>query len=212
MPQNTGRDTAVLIRNNTHELADTRYALKAEQVSISIVKTPIQIPIPRNSPALIDIGIFRPSITISGIVDEQAGSPESGFTSSELSFGHGGMTKFGFTRGGTVASKDYYIPYKNKLEEAAYNWLAQGSTPLELELGNAKYPVYNKDVDGANADTETNNTGAHYTYKSEYIATGGAIYQIAIQQFRVEMLAAKEDRWQYTFQFVTKARSGVTFA
>ena len=205
--------TAILIRNNTHELATTRYALKAEQVAISIVKTPIQIPIPRNSPALIDIGIFRPSITISGLVDEQGGNlggNSNAFSTDEIAAGVAGMTKFGFTRGGTVDSENYYIPYKNKLEEAAYNWLAQDSTPLELELGNAKYPVYNEDVEGDNADTDPGT--AHTTYNSAYDATGGAIYQVAIQQFRVEMAAAKEDRWQYTFQFVTKARSGVTFA
>jgi len=207
MPQNTGRETAILIRNNTHELATTRYALKAEQVAISIVKTPIQIPIPRNSPALIDIGIFRPSITISGVVDEQAGSSDSDFDDEEIGEGLAGMTNFAFTRGGTVDPEDYFIPYKNKLEEAAYNWLAQDSTPLELEIGNAKYPVYNEDVEGVPV-----NQDAIADYNKIYAATGGAIYQVAIQQFRVEMMAAKEDRWQYTFQFVTKARSGVTFA
>ena len=174
--------TAVLLRNNEHLTATVRYALKAEQVAISIVKTPVQIPIPRNSPALIDIGIFRPSITISGF----------------------SFSRNGFFTGGNV--KDYYVPYKNQLEEAAYNWLAQDSTPLELELGDAKYPIYNRDSAGSviDANDET-------TYDSTVSATGGAVYEVAIQQFRVEMVAAKEDRWQYTFQFVTKARSGVSF-
>ena len=43
-------------------------------------------------------------------------------------------------------------------------------------------------------------------------ATGGAIYQVAIQQMRFEVQAGKEDRWQYTMQFVARARTGVSFA
>ena len=199
-------ETAVLIRNNTHTSATTRYALKAEQVAISIVKTPIQIPIPRNSPALIDIGIFRPSITISGLVDEKPANTAGTFSQTEISLGVTGMTSFSFTRDGEENAQTYYIPYKNKLEEAAYNWLAQETTPLEIELGNAKYPVYNQTVLG----TEKNNSAAS-TYNSAFSATGGAVYEVAIQQFRVEMVAAKEDRWQYTFQLVTKARTGVDF-
>ena len=182
-------DTAVLIRNGSHASATTRYALKAEQVAVSIVKTPIQIPIPRNSPELIDIGIFRPSITISGLVDDIGGTTTTSPTGFE------GMSTFDFSRGGV--SKAYYIPYKNKLEDAAYNWLAQESTQLELEVGDASFPIYGKDGEGGTATT---------------LATGGAIYQVAIQQFRVQQDAAKEDRWQYTFQFVTKARKGVVFS
>ena len=201
--------TAVLLCNNEHLTATVRYALKAEQVAISIVKTPVQIPIPRNSPALIDIGIFRPSITISGLIDEQPENTAGAFTASEIRSGLAGMTKFSFSRNGFFTGgnvKDYYVPYKNQLEEAAYNWLAQDSTPLELELGDAKYPIYNRDSAGSviDANDET-------TYDSTVSATGGAVYEVAIQQFRVEMVAAKEDRWQYTFKFVTKARSGVSF-
>ena len=46
-----------------------RYALKADSVTINLQKTPIQIPIPQNTPQLVDFGIFRPSITVSAIVD-----------------------------------------------------------------------------------------------------------------------------------------------
>jgi len=181
-------DTAVLLRNGPHDTATERYGLKAEQVAISIVKTPIQIPIPRNNPALIDIGIFRPSITISGLVDTIGGTVVTSPSGFE------GMSTFNFSRGGV--SKAYYIPYKNKLEDAAYRWLYQDSSRLELEFGDASYPVYGQDGEGGSATT---------------LATGGSIYQVAIQQFRIQVDAAKEDRWQFTFQFVTRARSGVTF-
>ena len=73
---------AVLLRDGTHAGATNRLALKVEQLSISISKTPIQIPIPRSTPQLLDLGISRPSITISGIVDNVGGDPsnsDSGF-------------------------------------------------------------------------------------------------------------------------------------
>ena len=44
-------------------------ALKCDNVAIAYSKSPIQIPIPQQSPELIDLGIFRPSITLSGLVD-----------------------------------------------------------------------------------------------------------------------------------------------
>ena len=184
--------TAILLRDGTHESANIRYGLRAEQVSVSIVKSPIQIPIPRNTPELIDIGIFRPSITISGLVDSVGGNTSTDDAGME------GMKKFEFTDVDDTM-REYFFPYKNKLEEAAYQWIAQESSGIELEIGDAKYPVYNIKGNGVPASSGTN------------FATGGAIYQVAIQQFRVQQDAAKEDRWQYTFQFVAKARTGVQF-
>ena len=68
---------AVLLRDGPHDGADTtRYALKCNDVAISISKTPIQIPIPQQSPELVDIGYFRPSITITGIVDTVGGNTD----------------------------------------------------------------------------------------------------------------------------------------
>ena len=54
---------AVLLRNGSHTSATIRYALKCNDVAISYAKTPIQIPIAQQSPELIDLGYFRPSIT-----------------------------------------------------------------------------------------------------------------------------------------------------
>ena len=72
--------------NNTNAVAHAddanvtgvkRYALKADAFGVSIAKTPIQIPFPQNSPELIEIGMFRPSITVSGTVDrDQSTTPE----------------------------------------------------------------------------------------------------------------------------------------
>ena len=63
---------SILLRDGTHAGASVRLALKAEQFSVNITKTPIQIPIPRQSPVLLDLGIFRPAVTVSGIIDTEA--------------------------------------------------------------------------------------------------------------------------------------------
>jgi len=184
-------EVAVLLRDGTHSAASIKYGLKADSFAISVVKTPIQIPIPRHSPELIDIGIFRPSITISGLVDNIGGNTSN--TTANVQ----GMSSFVYSRNGI--SSTYYIPYKNRLEDVAYRWLARESSKLEIEIGNANYPVFNITGDGG-AVSGTNH------------ATGGAIYQVAIQQMRFEVQAGKEDRWQYTMQFVARARTGVSFA
>ena len=67
--KNATQDLSILIRNGTHSGAGLRFALKADSFSISYTKTPIQVPIPEQSPEIIDLGIFRPSISINGVVD-----------------------------------------------------------------------------------------------------------------------------------------------
>ena len=68
---------SVLLRDGTHAGASIRLALKAEQVSISIAKTPIVIPVARSTPTILDLGITRPAITISGIIDTIGGDPNT---------------------------------------------------------------------------------------------------------------------------------------
>ena len=121
---------AVLLRDGSHSGASLRFALKAEQFSVSIAKTPIQIPIPRQSPQLLDLGIFRPSVTISGLIDN---TPD-----------YAANTSSGETRGCetmTVSGQTYYIPYKNLLEEKMIIWVADASTELQLEIGDSSTPI-----------------------------------------------------------------------
>jgi len=168
---------AVLLRNGTHTSASVRYALKCNDVAISYAKTPVQIPIAQQSPELIDLGYFRPSITCTGIIDTIGGN------TSNTTVGFAGMESFTYVRqlasdanyfsdGGTsdTAAQTYYIPYKNALEEAAATWMYLDSTPLQIEIGDAKY------------------------------------YEVAIQQCRFSLKAATEDRYEFTMQFVAKAR------
>jgi len=82
-------ELAVLIRTCKHSEIDITsrknnlpdkfgYALKCDNISISYTKTPIQVPIPQQSPQLIDIGVYRPSVSTSGIVDTLGGTATSG--------------------------------------------------------------------------------------------------------------------------------------
>ena len=163
----------------------TRYALKADSVPISIANTPIQIPVPQNSPELVDFGIFRPAITVSAVVDNVGDG-------TTLSSGVEGMQTV------VVGTASYYIPYKNKLEEALYTWIADETNTLRLIIGDTTYPIYNRLNDG----TEAASGGG-----AAYHATGGAEYQVALQQARFQMDAGREDRWICQMQFVAAARA-----
>lgn len=168
--------SAVEIRPTTTSFG---YALKCDNVSISYTKTPIQVPIPQQSPQLIDIGIYRPSISLSGVVDTQGGN------SNEYTSGFEDMESFNYTRtagyGSHASARKYYIPYKNKLEDFVTNYVYSEETPLELEWGDASVP-----------------TGNNHT--------GGAVYEVALQQCRFQVDATKEDRYQFSMQFVVTSR------
>ena len=184
---------AILLRDGMHKdagytgAASVFYMLKADQFQINIAKTPIQIPIPQQSPELIDIGMFRPSITIGGLVDNIGGD------ASEDEAGYEGMESLSLTLTPSDSSASstqiYYLPYKNKLEDAAYTWLTNAPRELEIEIGDASRPLGS----GSN------------------LSTGGGIYRVAVQQARFQLDPAKEDRWTYTLQFIAKSRTGVDF-
>ena len=202
---------AVLLRNGPHSSATVRYALKCNDVAMSYAKTPIQIPIAQQSPELIDLGYFRPSVTVTGLIDTIGGN------SSNTTSGFAGMESFVYARqiassashfsdGGTsnTAAQTYYIPYKNALEEAVATWMYLDDSPLQIEIGDAKYPIdsYGGYISGGDA---TNRFHATSGNRNNH-ATGGAIYEVAIQQCRFSLKAATEDRYDFTMQFVAKAR------
>tara|TARA_Y100000310_G_scaffold64671_1_gene60184 strand:- start:20 stop:610 length:591 start_codon:yes stop_codon:yes gene_type:complete len=168
---------------------ETFYALKVDSFTITIAKTPIQIPIPQNSPQLVDFGIFRPAITLSAIVDNGPANDSTTSTGSGATLvGYQGMESV--VSGGTT----YYIPYKNKLEDAIYQWVADNDNVLTLSVGDDTYPIYDIDSDG-DAVSGSNPQ-----------ATGGASYVVALQQARFQLDAGREDRWIVQMQFVCEAR------
>lgn len=212
---------AVLLRNGHHIDASVRYALKCNDIAVSYARTPIQIPIAQASPELIDLGFVRPSLTITGIVDTLGGDLTNVGSGDDAGFG--GMEKFMYQRiktsitsgtgkyndGGTNSALDlaYYIPYKNALEEAVGSWIyLTGDTPLQVEIGDAQFPAgyggYIKHSDTAKNVSRYVNSGSNNTTHT----TGGAIYDVAIQQGRFSLQAAREDRYDFTLQFVIKRR------
>lgn len=192
-------ELGILLRDGTHSGATNRFRLTALNASIQIAKTPIQIPIPRQSPELFDIGIFRPSITISGII-KTVGVP--------------GTTPF--MEGETIDSEIYYIPYKNILEMISSGWLASESTTIELEIGDvgSGHDSTAGITPGAQTGspwTTVGSPGASSNTQSGSGHTGGGIYRVAIQQARFDFNGGEEHFWNYTLQFVCEARSDLTF-
>ena len=197
---------AILFRNCPHNGSATdgtniRYALKCDTFTVQYTRQPIQIPMIGQSPEIFDLGIVRPSITLNGIVDTVGGA-------STTTANYQNMESISIARkywtGGSYQSvtQTYYIPYKNKLEQAVYDWTYKKSTPVEIEIGDANYPMYNVTAElnaGSNADSGTNSE------------TGGALYRGAIQQARFQVDPAKEDRYTFQLQLVVEAREDVTF-
>jgi len=124
-------ELAVLIRDNDNANANIRLALKTDQFSLSVGKQPMQIPIPSASPIIMDLGSNRPTITLSGVVDnigmDTTNTTANAFFNME-------------TR--TIQGQTYYIPYKNYLEQKLITWNTSNARLLQIEIGDATTPDY----------------------------------------------------------------------
>lgn len=79
--------TAVFLENESDWSAvssgsATRYALQVEKITVVIQKNPIQIAAPKNSPYLFDLGTYKPTITLTGTVDDQSSGNSVTFKST----------------------------------------------------------------------------------------------------------------------------------
>ena len=178
---------SVFLRDNTHNDATWRLLLKVDQLSVSYSKTPIHIAIPYSEPEIFDLGATRPTVTISGIVDNIGGDSS---TSTTNFWGMAAETITGPNGSGGTNDKVYYIPYKNYLEEKLVIITTDSAKDLQLEVGDATY---------AKALSNTNQS------------TGGGIYSVGVQQFQFALSPGMEDRWQLSIQFVAKFRVGSTY-
>jgi|10_taG_2_1085330.scaffolds.fasta_scaffold00137_6 hypothetical protein len=200
---------AILLRNGTHsdtatDKATIRLALKCENIAVNLARTPIQVPIPTNKPELIDLGIVRPSISISGLVDnlgtdttnttDTDSVTSTAYTSGSNSISLAAMASITVTyntvavnsHDGNADTLKYYIPYKNFLEEFCCETMYSDDTPLEIHIGDPTQRI-------SSGSTET---------------TGGSIYKVAVQSCNFTQVPALEDRWQFAIQFVAKTASG----
>ena len=173
---NSTGDLAVLLRNNVHASASIRFALKCDSFTVSYGKTPIQIPIPQSNPEIIDLGAFRPSISLNLTVDTVQPSPSSI----------------------TVGGQTYYIPFKNWLENQVYDLIFSNSSPIEIEIGDTTYPQAASGTKGYASNVINTSSLSSWT--------GGGVYRGAIQQCRFALNPAREDRWDVSLQMVGNAR------
>ena len=176
--RNATGDLSVLLRNGEHDAASLRFALKADNVAINYSKTPIQVPIPQQSPFLIDLGMFRPTISIGGVIDTVQPTPASL----------------------TIGGQTYYIPFKNWLENIIYEWVASSETTgeLEVEIGDTTYPDSDDRAYDDNEGSLKVSTVANWT--------GGAVYRVGMQSCRFSLNPAREDRYDFALQFVAGVR------
>lgn len=103
------------------------FALKVEDVAIQVARTPLQIPVPQASPFIFDIGSYRPSITLSGTLDDLD-------TGDSFSFD------------GSGSSVDYYVPTQFQLLTAATDWVHREQSQFVY--------VLHSNYDGSDASTQ----------------------------------------------------------
>ena len=119
---------SILLRDGTHAGASVRLALKVDQFSLQISKTPLQIAVPQSTPLILDMGMTRPSLNISGLVDNLGGDTSNN------------TANFWDMESMTIDGQTYYIPYKNYLEKRLLTWVTNSGYTVQLEIGDATQP------------------------------------------------------------------------
>ena len=169
---------SVLLRDGPHATASIRLALKVEQFSISISRSPIHVATAQHEGLLLDMGINRPSITLSGVISN-VGDDTTNLTSiSGEKAGYQGMEVIPITgpshalnSANTITfnnTLNYYVPYKNYLESVTTGWsTATGDNP-EIEVGDASFPLYNILGNGDSSD----GTSGYNISQNDHAVTG----------------------------------------
>ena len=118
---------SIYIENTDASSDFNRFALKAEDVAIQVARTPLQIPVPQASPFIFDIGSYRPSLTISGTLDDVNTADSESFD-------------------GSGGDQTYYGPTQFQLLTAATDWVHR--------QGNQFVYVLHSNYDGAASGTQ----------------------------------------------------------
>tara|TARA_R110002020_G_scaffold474949_1_gene708073 strand:+ start:4870 stop:5415 length:546 start_codon:yes stop_codon:yes gene_type:complete len=125
MPTRAGEsELQILLRDVAHDISGVKLALKCEQLTIAFNKSPSQVPVGREV-SLVDIGYVKPTITISGTIENSANFPASNTTD------RWGMEVL------TINSQTYYVPYKNYLEDFLITTPINASYKMQIEIGDA---------------------------------------------------------------------------
>ncbi len=147
--------------DDTNVTGIRRYALKADSFGVAITKTPIQIPFPQNSPEIIELGMYRPNITVTGTVDrDQANTPEVVTGPAKGNSSDGDKT-------------NYYVPTQKQLESFATNVVYDdSSTPIQLVVqssGGTVYATYDVAISQARFDLAPG-TEDRYSFSMTFVA------------------------------------------
>lgn len=195
---------SVLLRDGNHggteKVASTRFALLIDRLSITIARTPIQVPIPQNRPQLIDIGSIRPNMSISGTIDtigltENTEANENAYYMQSTTY-----TLYNTPTTDIASNQTYYIPYKNVLEDFLYYvTYDESSSPLQLEILGPKDPP--SPIRG-----RLSGASRFHTIPTGAFHTGGGIYNVAIQNASFNLEASKEDRYSFSLALVATNR------
>lgn len=118
---------SIYIENTDAAGGYQRFAMKAEDVAITVTRTPLQIPVPQASPFIFDIGSYRPSLTISGTLDDVNTADSESFN-------------------GSGAAATYYVPTQFQLVTAATDWVHR--------QGNQFVYVLHSNYDGSSSGTQ----------------------------------------------------------
>jgi hypothetical protein len=102
---------SVLLTNGASS-STVSYALKVDSLTISYSKTPIQVPLPETSPLLIDLGMYRPNISMGGLVDN-----ETAYGDSVVLEGTQVVRGTATTASSLGFAATYTVPTKNELED-----------------------------------------------------------------------------------------------
>jgi len=167
---------SVLLTNGASS-GTVSYALKVDSLTISYSKTPIQVPLPETSPLLIDLGMYRPNISMGGLIDN-----ETAYGDSVVLEGTQVVRGTDTTGSGTTASSlgfaaTYTVPTKNELEDF---------------FTDEVFHEADKDLSLIIIDPD----GSDFNF-----------YKVAPQSATFIMAPATEDRYSYNLVFVAAKRN-----
>ena len=113
-------DLNVFIKNTS---TTEKYALQVEKITLAIQKNPVQIAAPKMSPYLFDLGIYKPVITLVGIVDDQSSGQTIGVTLDS-------------------GSETYRIPTAYQLSRMSTDWWYDSGQAIYLYILNPNNGLY----------------------------------------------------------------------
>ena len=71
---------ALSVQISTNSTPNITYALQTDDITLDYTRGPLQVPISGRDPHLMDLGFFRPSVILSGVVKQDATETDGGIS------------------------------------------------------------------------------------------------------------------------------------